>query len=111
MGSCGVSRCCGTSIRGGSAGWWQRRSCLERSERQVWRLLKAFSGRGVRRGLISKKRGPAEQIARLLKAIRSAVLWIVRLELRRFSARRWRPKKLAGEHGFCVLKRDLAQVG
>src|SRR6266436_10047841 len=49
---------------------------LERSERQVWRLLKAFRAEGAP-GLISKKRGrPSNR--KTSEAIRSAVLWIVR---------------------------------
>jgi len=49
---------------------------LERSERQVWRLLKAFRAKGAP-GLISQKRGrPSNR--KTSEAIRSAVLWIVR---------------------------------
>jgi transposase len=49
---------------------------LGRSERQVWRLLKAFRAEGAP-GLISKKRGrPSNR--KTAKAVRSAVLWIVR---------------------------------
>ena|SRR5271168_4387536 len=49
---------------------------LRRSERQVWRLLKAFRTEGVS-GLISKKRGrPSNR--RTASAVRAAALWIVR---------------------------------
>jgi hypothetical protein len=49
---------------------------LGRSERQVWRLLKAFRVAGVS-GLISKKRGrPSNR--KIPAAVRAAALWIVR---------------------------------
>ena len=49
---------------------------LGRSERQVWRLLKAFRVVGVS-GLISKKRGrPSNR--KTAASVRDAVLWIVR---------------------------------
>ena len=49
---------------------------LGRSERQVWRLLKAFRVAGVS-GLISKKRGrPSNR--KTAAAVRAAALWIVR---------------------------------
>ena len=49
---------------------------LGRSERQVWRLLKAFRAEGAS-GLISKKRGrPSNR--KTATAVRAAVLWIVR---------------------------------
>jgi len=49
---------------------------LGRSERQVWRLLKAFRVEGVS-GLISKKRGrPSNR--KTAAAVRAAALWIVR---------------------------------
>jgi transposase len=47
-----------------------------RSERQVWRLLKAFRSDGAA-GLISKKRGrPSNR--KTAAAMRAAALWIVR---------------------------------
>src|SRR4029077_15842569 len=49
---------------------------LGRSERQVWRLLKAFRAEGAP-GLISKKRGQPSN-RKTSKAVRSAVLWIIR---------------------------------
>ena len=49
---------------------------LGRSERQVWRLLKAFRSDGIA-GLISKKRGrPSNR--RTTASVRTAALWIVR---------------------------------
>ena len=61
---------------------------LGRSERQVWRLLKAFRVAGVS-GLISKKRGrPSNR--KTAAAVRAA-LWIVRQNLL-ISVRRSRPR-------------------
>src|ERR1700730_9286566 len=55
---------------------------LGRSERQVWRLLKAFRSDGAA-GLISKKRGrPSNR--KTTAPVRDAVLWI--------SGRRWPPR-------------------
>src|SRR6266446_1717009 len=72
---------------------------LERSERQVWRLLKAFRAEGAP-GLISKKRGrPSNR--KTSEAIRSAVLWIVRQNYADFGPT-LAAEKLAGEHGFCL---------
>jgi molybdenum-dependent DNA-binding transcriptional regulator ModE len=48
---------------------------LGRSERQVWRFLKAFRSAGAA-GLISKKRGRPSH--RKAAAVRTAALWIVR---------------------------------
>ena len=49
---------------------------MGRSERQVWRLLKAFRSDGAS-DLISKKRGrPSNR--KTAEAVRSAILWIVR---------------------------------
>src|SRR5947207_3349254 len=64
---------------------------LGRSERQVWRLLKAFRSDGAS-GLISKKRGrPSNR--KTGEAVRSAVLWIVRqnyaISARRSPPRSW----------------------
>jgi hypothetical protein len=49
---------------------------LRRSERQVWRLLKAFRAKGAS-GLIFKKRGRWSN-RKTAAAVRAAVLWIVR---------------------------------
>src|SRR6267378_5609680 len=80
---------------------------LERSERQVWRLLKAFRAEGAP-GLISKKRGrPSNR--KTSEAVRSAVLWIVRQNYADFrpDARR---REACRRARLCVLQRDLAQV-
>jgi transposase len=70
---------------------------LGRSERQVWRLLKAFRAEGAA-GLISKKRGrPSNR--KTAKAVRSAVLWIVRQNYADFGPT-LAAEKLAEEHGF-----------
>ena len=70
---------------------------LGRSERQVWRFLKAFRSAGAA-GLISKKRGrPSHRKA--AAAVRTAALWIVRHNYADFGPT-LAAEKLAGEHGF-----------
>ena len=70
---------------------------LGRSERQVWRLLKAFRRDGAA-GLISKKRGrPSNR--RTAAAVRVAALWIVRQNYADFGPT-LAAEKLAAEHGF-----------
>src|SRR6266404_4945028 len=77
---------------------------LERSERQVWRLLKAFRAEGAP-GLISKKRGrPSNR--KTSDAIRSAVLWIMRQNYADFGPT-LAAEKLAGEHGFSFSSETL----
>ena len=77
---------------------------LERSERQVWRLLKAFRAKGAP-GLISKKRGrPSNR--KTSEAIRSAVLWIVRQNYADFGPTLV-AEKLVGEHGFAFSSETL----
>ena len=77
---------------------------LERSERQVWRLLKAFRAKGAP-GLISKKRSrPSNR--KTSEAIRSAVLWIVRQNYADFGPT-LAAEKLAGEHGFAFSSETL----
>src|SRR6266446_2417090 len=77
---------------------------LERGERQVWRLLKAFRAEGAP-GLISKKRGrPSNR--KTSEAIRSAVLWIVRQNYADFGPT-LAAEKLAGEHGFAFSSETL----
>ena len=77
---------------------------LGRSERQVWRLLKAFRAEGAS-GLISKKRGrPSNR--KTSEAIRSAVLWIVRQNYADFGPT-LAAEKLAGEHGFAFSSETL----
>src|SRR6266849_1651514 len=77
---------------------------LERSERQVWRLLKAFRAEGAP-GLISKKRGrPSNR--KTSEALRSAVLWIVRQNYADFGPT-LAAEKLAGEHGFAFSSETL----
>jgi len=77
---------------------------LERSKRQVWRLLKAFRAEGAP-GLISKKRGrPSNR--KTSEAIRSAVLWIVRQNYADFGPT-LAAEKLAGEHGFAFSSETL----
>ena len=77
---------------------------LERSERQVWRLLKAFRAEGAP-GLISKKRGrPSNR--KTSEAVRSAVLWIVRQNYADFGPT-LAAEKLAGEHGFAFSSETL----
>src|SRR5277367_2147176 len=77
---------------------------LRRSERQVWRLLKAFRTEGVS-GLISKKRGrPSNR--RTASAVRAAVLWIVRQNYADFGPT-LAAEKLASEHGFVFSSETL----
>jgi hypothetical protein len=77
---------------------------LERSERQVWRLLKAFRAEGAP-GLISKKRDrPSNR--KTSEAVRSAVLWIVRQNYADFGPT-LAAEKLAGEHGFAFSSETL----
>ncbi len=77
---------------------------LGRSERQVWRLLKAFRAEGAP-GLISKKRGrPSNR--KTSEAIRAAVLWIVRQNYADFGPT-LAAEKLAGEHGFAFSSETL----
>jgi transposase len=77
---------------------------LGRSERQVWRLLKAFRAEGAP-GLISKKRGrPSNR--KTSDTIRSAVLWIVRQSYADFGPT-LAAEKLAGEHGFSFSSETL----
>ncbi len=77
---------------------------LERSKRQVWRLLKAFRAEGAP-GLISKKRGRLSN-RKTSEAIRSAVLWIVRQNYADFGPT-LAAEKLAGEHGFAFSSETL----
>ena len=80
---------------------------LERSERQVWRLLKAFRAEGAA-GLISKKRGrPSNR--KTAASMRAAVLWVVRHNYADFGP------TLAAREARCrarlfVLQRDCTQV-
>jgi transposase len=77
---------------------------LGRSERQVWRLLKAFRGDGAA-GLISKKRGrPSNR--RTPAAVRDAALWIVRQYYADFGPT-LAAEKLAAEHGFSLSSETL----
>jgi predicted DNA-binding protein (UPF0251 family) len=77
---------------------------LERSERQVWRLLKAFRAAGAP-GLISKKRGrPSNR--KTSEAIRSAVLWLVCQNYADFGPT-LAAEKLAAEHGFAFSSETL----
>ena len=77
---------------------------LGRSERQVWRLLKAFRAEGAT-GLISKKRGrPSNR--KTAAAVRAAALWIVRHNYADFGPR-LAAEKLAGEHGFSFSSETL----
>ena len=70
---------------------------LRRSERQVWRLLKAFRAEGAA-GLVSKKRGrPSNR--KTAASVRAAVLWIVRQNYADFGPT-LAAEKLAAEHGF-----------
>ena len=70
---------------------------LGRSDRQVWRLLKAFRSDGAA-GLISKKRGrPSNR--KTAASVRDAVLWIVRQNYADFGPT-LAAEKLAAEHGF-----------
>jgi transposase len=70
---------------------------LRRSERQVWRLLKAFRAKGAA-GLISKKRGRSSN-RKTATPVRAAVLWIVRENYADFGPT-LAAEKLAAEHGF-----------
>jgi transposase len=77
---------------------------LGRSERQVWRLLKAFRGDGVA-GLISKKRGrPSNR--RTAASVRAAVLWVVRHNYADFGPT-LAAEKLVAEHGFAFSSETL----
>jgi transposase len=77
---------------------------LGRSERQVWRLLRAFRSDGVS-GLISKKRGrPSNR--KIVAPVRAAVLWIVRQNYADFGPT-LAAEKLAGEHGFSFSSETL----
>ena len=77
---------------------------LERSERQVWRLLKAFRAEGTA-GLVSKKRArPSNR--RTATAVRAAALWIVRQNYADFGPT-LAAEKLAGEHGFSFSSETL----
>ena len=77
---------------------------LGRSERQVWRLLKAFRIAGAA-GLVSKKRGrPSNQ--RTAAAVRAAALWIVRQNYADFGPT-LAAEKLAAEHGFSFSSETL----
>jgi transposase len=79
---------------------------LERSERQVWRLLKAFRAEGAA-GLISKKRErPSKR--KTAAAVRAAVLWIVRQRYADFGPT-LAAEKLAAEHGFAFSSETLRQ--
>jgi winged helix-turn helix protein len=70
---------------------------LGRSERQVWRLLKAFRGAGVA-GLISKKRGrPSNR--RTPASVRAAAMWVVRQNYADFGPT-LAAEKLTAEYGF-----------
>src|ERR1700758_2005036 len=77
---------------------------LGRSERQVWRLLKAFRSAGAA-GLVSKKRGrPSNR--RTAAAMRGAALWIVRQNYADFGPT-LAAEKLAAEHGFSFSSETL----
>ena len=77
---------------------------LGRSERQVWRLLKAFRSAGAS-GLVSKKRGrPSNR--KTTAAVRTAALWIVRQNYADFGPT-LAAEKLAGEHGFAFSSETL----
>ena len=77
---------------------------LGRSERQVWRLLKAFRAEGAA-GLVSKKRGrPSNR--RTAASVRAAALWIVRQNYADFGPT-LAAEKLAGEHGFAFSNETL----
>jgi transposase len=77
---------------------------LGRSERQVWRLLRAFRSAGAA-GLISKKRGrPSNR--RTAAAVRAAVLWVVRHNYADFGPT-LAAEKLAADHGFSFSSETL----
>ena len=74
------------------------------SERQVWRLLKAFRSDGAA-GLISKKRGrPSNR--KTTAPVRDAVLWIVRQNYADFGPT-LAAEKLAAEPGFSFSSETL----
>src|SRR5271169_3662011 len=77
---------------------------LGRSERQVWRLLRAFRSDGVS-GLISKKRGRLSN-RKTAAAVRAAALWIVRQNYADFGPT-LAAEKLANEHGFSFSSETL----
>jgi transposase len=77
---------------------------LGRSERHVWRLLKAFRSAGAA-GLISKKRGQPSN-RRTAAAVRAAVLWVVRHNYADFGPT-LAAEKLAAEHGFSFSSETL----
>src|SRR6201986_3247933 len=77
---------------------------LGRSERQVWRLLKAFRAEGAA-GLVSRKRGrPSNR--RTAASVRTAALWIIRQNYADFGPT-LAAEKLAGEHGFSFSSETL----
>jgi transposase len=77
---------------------------LGRSERQVWRLLKAFRAAGAS-GLTSKKRGrPSNR--KTAAAVRTAALGIVRQNYADFGPA-LAAEKLAAEHGFSFSSETL----
>src|SRR5271170_5865075 len=77
---------------------------LGRSERQVWRLLRAFRSDGVS-GLISKKRGrPSNR--KIVAAVRAAAMWVVRQNYADFGPT-LAAEKLAAEHGFALSSETL----
>jgi transposase len=77
---------------------------LGRSERQVWRLLKAFRRDGAA-GLVSKKRGrPSNR--KTAAAVRDAALWIMRQYYADFGPT-LAAEKLAAEHGFSFSSETL----
>ena len=79
---------------------------LGRSERQVWRLLKAFRAAGVS-GLISKKRGrPSNR--KTAAGVRAAALWIVRHNYADFGPTRCREARRRAR--LFILQRDFAEV-
>ena len=77
---------------------------LGRSERQVWRLLKAFRSAGAA-GLVSKKRGRRSN-RKTTTAVRTAALWIVRQNYADFGPT-LAAEKLAAEHGFSFSSETL----
>ena len=77
---------------------------LGRSERQVWRLLKAFRAEGAA-GLVSRKRGrPSNR--RTAASVRTAALWIIRQNYADFGPT-LAAEKLAAEHGFAFSSETL----
>jgi transposase len=77
---------------------------LGRSERQVWRLLRAFRRDGAA-GLISKKRGrPSNR--KTAASVRVAALWIVRRNYADFGPT-LAAEKLASEHGLAFSSETL----